>query len=224
MSLVFNLAEIVLTITMITTFIVSLIYCKTKRFLLPIQLYIFVSLINGALLTTMSHYINNELYIKLGCAEINIFSLFELSLFYYYLYKIILVSLYRIIMIVIYVSFTLVSLYTWTVMPNGFYAYLPTLYGLENLLIIIPALFYAYESLKSDLEIDFSKDPHFIIVCGILFYFGLTMPIFLLNGILNVVAPSFASLYKGINEFLLAILFISFFKAYLCPLPERKLF
>ena len=224
MNLVYNIAEIVLTITIIATFIVSLVYRKTKKFLLPMQLYIFISLINGASLTTMNHYINNALYTKIASAEINLFSFLELTIFYYYLYKIILINHYRIIMIVIYMSFTLVCLYMWTAIPNGFYAYLPTLYGLEDLLIIIPGLFYVYESLNSDLEIDFRKNPHFIIVCGILFYFGITIPIFLLNGILNVIAPSFASFYNGINEFLLSILFISFIKAYLCPLPERKSF
>src|SRR5580700_2743418 len=76
----------ILFLSIIASFVVSLIHHK-KRDLIPIQLYIIVSLVvNGVLniLEISSIYKKNG---ELESAIVNVFSILEISILYYYLYK-----------------------------------------------------------------------------------------------------------------------------------------
>jgi hypothetical protein len=107
----------------------------------------------------------------------------------------------------------------WFNHPDAFFANVPSLFGIEGIFIAIPSLLLIYEILKSDLTVDLNLNPNFIIASGLLFYFGLSVPIFFYSG--NVF---FSNDIREIYLFLLFLLLIfyivlllTFIKAYLCP-------
>jgi predicted membrane protein len=223
MNLLSKIGHYNLVIIIIASFFISLFYGKKKKYLFPIQVYIALSIVFGILMDPILQYFKIDFNQRTSSAETNIFSVLELSLFYYFLYGIVWGNGFRILMVLFYTSFVSISLFSWMLTDNGFYTYSAKLYGLENLLIIVPSLFYLYEILSSDMEMDFNKNPSFIVVCGILFYFSITVPIFLVSNILLKNTPALAILYNAINEFLFSLFFISFIKAFLCPSAEQKL-
>ncbi len=219
----YRICDFIILATTVIALVVSIRYGNKKKFLFPIQLYIIFSLINGLLLTIIDHLPQKNIYYYIANAEINIYSIIEFSLIYYFLFKSTPAQRHKNILLFLYLFYTSFSFFTWTRIHNGIFSSLPSLYGLGNLLITIASLFYIYEILKSDVVVDFKADSSFLVVCGALFYFSSTIPIFFFTNVLYAMAPAFITLYNGINELLFSILFMSFIKAYLCPSPEQKL-
>jgi len=219
----YRICDFIILATTVIALVVSIRYGNKKKFLFPIQLYIIFSLINGLLLTILEHLLENKNYNNIAKIEVNIYSIIEFSLIYYFLFRNIPKIKYKNILLFLYFFYILFFLLNWIIIPNGILSTLPTLYGLGNLFITIASLFYIYEILKSEVVVDFKADSNFLVVCGALFYFSTTIPIFFFTNVLNAMAPAFITLYNGINELLFSILFMSFIKAYLCPSPEQKL-
>ncbi len=159
---------------------------------------------------------------KISSATINIYSVIEISLLYAFLYKRILGKGFRISMIVFFLIYFLICTFFWVGKSNAIFLFGPNLFGLEDLFIAIPCLFYIYEIMKSDLNIDFKSDANFIITCGILFYFSITTPYFLAYYNLYATAPLILHLFSIFNSIFYGLLFLSFLKAYLCPIPKQE--
>ena len=110
----------------------------------------------------------------------------------------------------------------WLINDRLFYSFTPDLLGVEGLLITGYCLFYIYEILRSDINTDLKTDANFIVTCGILFYFSLSVPTYFSWYNLHYLAPGFEKITILANSIFYTILFISFIKAYLCPVPNRK--
>ena len=119
------------------------------------------------------------------------------------------------------VYFSICALH-WIIKVKGIFTFVPNLFGFEGILIIVPCFFYIYEILKSDSYIDLKNNAHFIVICGILFYFGITIPSYFSWYNLYYLSPQFIKIVIVTNYTFYTILFISFMKAYLCTASEKK--
>ncbi len=206
---------------LIAAFIISIIR-KGNRQLLPIRIYIVVSIPTYLITNIISIRPINENYRNFGQLLININSILEIALIHIFLYTRIKSKLFRYIILIFFSVYFCVSSLIWLIVDKAFYSFSPDLFGIEGILILIPCLFYVFEILKSDLEIDLKSNPSFIVTCGLLFYFSITIPIWF----------SWYNLYyitMELNKTLLLaitisfiILIISFTKAFLCPIQNQQ--
>lgn len=208
-------------ISIITSLVVSFIYRK-KKDLLPIQVYIIVSFIVNGALKVVEILSMEKQFEEFESALVNIYSILEISIIYYYFFKIISRREFRTLMrFFLLIYFSTCSI-LWYFEAKGIYNFAPNLFGLEGLLITIPCFFYIYEIFRSDLRIDLISNSNFIVTCGILFYFGVTIPSYLSWYNLYYVAPEALKITIISNYSFYALLFFSFSKAYLCIIPQQK--
>lgn len=116
--------------------------------------------------------------------------------------------------------------------------YLPTMLGLwvgkktfsrnpsilfvpQAICVLIPTLYYFVQLLKMPSKLDLKNEPAFWIATGILIYFGCTLPLFLLNGIIDFSVAFERSIFS-INFLCYAILFMLTIKAYSCKKREAQ--
>jgi hypothetical protein len=220
MNLALNICEWFPVLAILYVFGFSLIH-RNKRGLFPIQLYIGISLLVNALLKSVELLPKLDPENRISSVTMNIYSLLEISLLYIFLYTRITGKRYRISMISFFVVYFSVCISFWFGNHKALYSFGPALFGLEDLFIAIPCLFYIYEIMKSDLDVDFKSDANFIITCGILFYFSITTPYFLAYYNLAATAPIFLHLCSIFNAIFYGLLFLSFLKAYLCTIPKQ---
>lgn len=205
----------ILFVSIIASFVVSVIHRK-KRDLIPIQLYIIVSLITNivtGIIELFSSYKKND---EFETAIVNLYSILEISLLYCYLYNIVKKPNFRNSMKILLIIYFLICTILWIVKVKGIFSFTPNLFAFEGIFIIVPCLFYIYEILKSDFLIDLKNNANFIITCGILFYFGITIPSFFSWYNLYYISPGFIKIIIITNYSFYTILFMSFMKAYLC--------
>jgi hypothetical protein len=201
--------------------ITSFVY-RERKDLLSIRIYILASIIFN-LIAKISDY--NPQYFGYNFTSevaLNIFSLLEISLLYYFLFTRIKSRKFRITIIFFLFSYYSTCIIFWIMKKNSFYAFSPDLFGIECLLLVIPCLFYIYEILNSDLSINFNTDPNFIITCGILFYFSISVPSYFSWYNLRLIAPSILRILILSNSIFYTILFFSFMKAFICTIPKLK--
>ena len=221
MDLAIRIAQWFSLTTLIVAFIISMMH-RNKRDLLPIQIYIIISMLLNLFINFLAFFPENGSYNNVGEAAVNINSIFEISLIYNFLYVKIRSNKFRNSMIILLIFYISICLILWTHYKNTLGSFMPDLFGIEGLLIIIPCFFYIFEIFKSDLAIDFKTDANFIVACGILFYFSITTPICFCWYNLYYI-------YLGFNKVLILsiavffiILIISFMKAYLCPIRNLQ--
>jgi hypothetical protein len=208
-------------IAIIIALIISVIY-RNKKELFPIQVYIVVSFVFNFIAKIFDSYPKKSTYNNIGEVALNIYSLLEIALLYYFLFVRIRGNKFRITMILFLTTYLIICATFWTTRKDSFFAFSPDLFGIECLLITIPCLFYIYEILKSDLPINLNYDTNFIITCGILFYFSISLPSYFSWYNLTLIAPGIIRILILFNSFFYSILFFSFMKAYLCPTPKLK--
>lgn len=208
-------------LAVIFAFIISIIH-RDRKNLFPIQLYIIASLIINLLLKIFDYFPENQSFVNLKFAATNIYSLLEIAILYYFIYSNLRIIKFRISMIILFILYIFFYALLWSGRKNGFFLYVPILYGIENILIIASCFFYIIETLKSDLQTNFKKDAAFIVICGLLFYFGITTPFFFCYFMWTTIVPGFNKLFIIFSLSFYTLLFISFTKAYSCPLPEQK--
>ena len=195
---------------------------RDRKNLFPIQLYIIASLIINLLLKIFDYFPENQSFVNLKFAATNIYSLLEISLLYYFFYGIVRIKKYHLVLIILFVLYILIYVLYWGSKKFSIYSLAPDLYGFENIFIMAPCFFYIFEILKSDLVTNLKTDTNFIVICGILFYFSITAPFYFSYTIWNAILPELNKLFIIFNLSFYSLLFISFTKAYLCPLPEQK--
>ena len=188
MDIATNITYWIYLFSITTSLVVSLTNGK-KKDLVPIQVYIIVSfLVNGALKVTEILSIEKQ-FDEAESAIVNIYSILEISILYYYFFKRISRREFHISMRIFLLIYYSACSILWYFEAKGIYYFSPFLFGLEGLLITIPCFFYIYEIFKSDLRIDLRSNSNFIVTCGILFYFGVTIPSYLSWYNLYNVAP-----------------------------------
>ena len=212
----------ILTATTLVSFVISLIYRAHKQLFL-IQIYIAASLfIDILFMITELLFPDKRLWHEIDCVSLNLYSILEISLIFLFIKKEInrkstqysLKILYG-----IYISFCLVI---WMYFKNAIISNSPHLFALEGIIITAFCLVYFYEFMHSNLTNDIQDNTHFIVICGILFYFSTTVPFYFSSSSLLQISPTFSIIYNCINYCLYTILFLTFIKAYLCPITIQK--
>jgi hypothetical protein len=220
MPLSIKLVEITSLIFTCIALFISIVRRENKC-LFPIQLYIITCIIVPIVDLFYSLFTNNQ-SLSFLFAIYNIETLLEISLIYYFLHSRLKRQGFRNsikIFIVVYIIFCFTF---WIKKENSFFAFAPDLLGLEGLLITIPCLFYIYEILSNDLNIDLRSNSNFIVACGLLFYFSISIPIFFCWYILYYLSPGSDKILTITNQIFFTILIVSFMKAYLCPVPDQQ--
>jgi hypothetical protein len=208
-------------IAIISTFIIS-VKSKNSKNLQPIKVYIFLSVIFNLTIKITDMLPQTYLVTSIAHITINIFSILEFSLIYYFLYSRIAGVQFRKSMIVIFIIYIAFCAIIWTTIAGSFISFIPPLFGIEGLLITIPCFFYIYEILRSDLTVNLNSDANFIITCGTLFYFCVSIPTYLSWHNLFYLSPGIDKLLLLSNSIFYTILFISFMKAFLCNIQAQK--
>jgi hypothetical protein len=200
---------------------ISFIYRK-KRELLSIRIYIIVSFAFNFIAKIFDYFSENPAYQHVGIVSLNIFSLLEISILFFFLFVRIKSQKYRKVIIILFTSYITLCIFFWAVKKNSFYTFTPDLIGIECLLLVIPCLFYIFEILNSDSTVNLGSDANFIITCGILLYFSISVPSYFSWYNLRLIAPGILRILLLSNSFFYTILFFSFMKAYLCIVPNQK--
>ena len=198
---------------LITAFIISILR-KGNKGLVPIQIYIIISIIGYVLDIVFKQ--------KIESIIINISTLLEIFFIYYFLYFNIKNSVFRKLIILLFIIYFFICTTYWILRKNAILSFDPTLYGIESLLIIIPCLFYIYELLKSNLLISLKSDANFISICGLLFYFSISIPTYFSWYTLYYLSPGFDKILTVLIITCYMLLILSFIKAYLCPIPDQQ--
>jgi hypothetical protein len=215
-----NISEWILLFTAIASLLFSILY-RSKKSMAPIQLYIVISVINGVLLKCFDLIPALSIHLKTSQIVMNVYSLLEISLIFYFFLIQFKIKRYRKTILLVYTFYPSLCLYLWIV-KELIASYYPPLFGVENFLITIASLYYILNFIKSDKIIDFKSSPEFIASCGILFYFSITTPFFLVYSILYSASATYAGNICILNYLANSILFLSFIKADLCPSPRLK--
>jgi hypothetical protein len=85
--------------------------------------------------------------------------------------------------------------------------------------ILLPGFYYFFEIAKATSSVELKSEPKFWIMLGIMLYFGCTLPLFLLNNLLD-----FSNVFErnvfAINSICYGLLYLLMIKAFLCK--KRK--
>ena len=154
--------------------------------------------------------------------SVNVFSIIEISLIYYFLHKNISYKKSRHILKIFWLIYISICAVFWTANKDAFFSFAPALFGMESILIVIPCLIYIFEILNSELKTDLKRDPNFIVTCGVLFYFSISVPIYFSWFTLYYLSPGFEKILLITNTMCTILLIISFMKAYLCQIPDQQ--
>jgi hypothetical protein len=219
MELAIKIVDWIFFLTVIASFVVSVRRPGNKD-LRPIQVYILMSMLLNTTFKILELFslknVNSE------SALINIFSILEISILYYYFFQRISRTTFKIFLQFLLCVYFITCIIFWVVKYKGVSFYSPILFAYEGILVTAACFFYILEIIKSDAYIDLKANKHFIVSCGILFYFGITVPSYL--GLYNLyyLDPIFFKLVIISNYIFYTFLFITFMKAYLCIPTEQQ--
>jgi len=205
----------------IIAFFFTLKYSDRKN-LIPIKIFIILSVVANFVMNVIDSFFPQSHYRNFEQAAFNISCLLEISLIYYFLFNKIKGKWFRAISSISFFLYISICILCWILIEKLFYSFTPDLLGYEGLLITAYCLFYIYEILRFDINNDLKTDANFIVTCGILFYFSLSVPTYFSWYNLHYLAPGFEKITIFANSIFYTILFISFMKAYLCPIPNQK--
>jgi len=198
--------------------IIGIIYRKRLKDIQLLIVYPAASIIE----TTSSPYINSESpWLKeMGVPEMsaNIFLLIEFLIIYHFFFQILGHKKLRRLLYAIAIIY-LLSIITMWVFTETFYKNADILFVPQAICILIPTICYFFQLIKKPSDIDLRNVPAFWITTGILLYFGCTLPLFLINSILDYSVAFERNIYS-INFLCYGLLFIFIIKAYLCKKTE----
>jgi len=199
---------------------ISLIY-RRNRELNPIRFYFVESLI-GTLIMFIIPYYSGSGAMQLRYLQFNIGGITDLIVIYYYFWSILTSDVLRRFLEICFVLVILICIYFLVSPPNGFYKFLPVLYGILNFFIIIPCLLGIYELFRSDEVYDLKINPHFYISCAFLFFYGTTFPFYMTFDKLYHATPGLLRALVGVESSFRIIMYLTIMKAFLCPYPAPK--
>jgi hypothetical protein len=221
MEIIFTIFDWLYIPAIIAALIVSIVH-KNKTHLFPIKLYIIISLCVNTIIKISDLIPSNQFLVMTNHIILNIYSILEIGLLYYFIYGILKGKGFRKTLIIFFGLYLFLYACIWIFTQKPFFLTEGPPFAFENLLVSASCFFVIYEYMNSDLLLDFKTDANFIIICGMLFYFSITTPFYFGYSILESATPNFFKMFSILNFAFYSLLFISFTKAYLCPLPERK--
>lgn len=206
----------ILTVTTLVSFIISWTHRRHKQLFL-IQIYITASLVVD-LLSSLTElvFLDSKIWREIDCVSLNLFSILEITIIYLYIIKTIGRKLFRTGMKILYMIYICFCIIIWLSFPKALISNTPHLYALEGIIITVFCLLYFYELMHLPPKEEIWNKPDFWVISGLLFYFSITCPFYmLLNGLNST--PLANIIFSSFNYCLYTILFISLIKAYLCP-------
>ena len=211
----------ILTATTLVSLIVSLVHRVHKQLFL-IQIYIVASLFIDVLSTiTELFFSDNELWLDTDCIVFNLFSILEISIVYLFTAKLINKKETKLVAQILCIVYIFSCVLIWISFPKAIISNTPDLFGLEGILISSICLLYFLDLMHSLPMEGIMKKPDFWVISGILFYFSTTSPLyFVLTGLKNI--PFINIAFTSANYCLYTVLFLTFIKAYLCPIHIQK--
>jgi len=221
MDLAINIADWLAIISITIAFIISLTH-RNKKVLLPLQLYISISLLVNLFLEITEFLPNYDSSRRISSAVYNLYSLVEISILLYFIHSNLKRKEFRLILKVFLLFYFSICTLIWTSKYQALFFIVPHLFGIENFLISICCLFYFYEVMNSEFVVNFKTDAIFIVICGSLFYSSIMTPLQFSYFIWLNTAPELNQIIQIMNMTFYAIFFISLMKAYLCPSPNQK--
>jgi hypothetical protein len=214
-----NILEWLSILVMLTTLVFSLIH-RNKKNLFLIQIYIIVSLILNVLLKMLEYMPENKFTSYYSSLLVNIYSIIEITLISLFLLPLVNGRKSKATIKILYLIYISICATIFIAFKDGIFANMSLIFGLENLFIAVPCLLYIFEMIKSDDTIDLKSNSNFIAVCGIFFYFCITIPFFFAN--YSALRLGLYKFFSLLNTTFYILLFVSFLKAYLCPLQESR--
>jgi hypothetical protein len=211
-----------LSLTVIVIAFFFTLHNSDRKNLIPIKIYIILSIVANLTMNVFDSFFPQSHHRNFEQAAFNICCLLEISLIYYFLFSRIKGKWFRAIGSISFFIYISICVLSWLINNRLFYSFTPDLLGVEGLLITGYCLFYIYEILSSGINTDLKTDANFIVTCGILFYFSLSVPTYFSWYNLHYLASGFEKITIFANSIFYTILFISFIKAYLCPIPNRN--
>jgi hypothetical protein len=211
----------ILTATTLVSFVISLTHREHKQLFL-IRLYIGASLFIDALSSiTDLFFSTKKRWLDMDCLAFNLFSILEIYIIFIFTIRKINKESTRNIQKILSTSYISFCTIIWIVFPKAIISNIPYLFGIEGIVISTICLLYFYDLMQSPPTENIWRRPDFWVTSGILFYFSTTCPFYLaLKGLMH--APLVNIAFTSLNYCLYTILFISFIKAYLCPIPVQK--
>jgi|GEM_PF-5493183 len=182
-----------------------------KSSLTPIRIYILISYLN-IFLSIPIHLFFKERKTEYDRLLVNFFCYFELSIFYWFFYRILYKRYQKVALLAIFTCFTGYYIFILSA-PTYIFVYNSNLYGIESLIITVPCFLYFYEIINTDSDVNFKKDPNFLVVTGAFVYFSITAQYFLLN-FFNKIIPDYMFILNFINLLFYYLMFVMFALAF----------
>jgi hypothetical protein len=212
----------ILTATTLVSFVISLTHREHKQLFL-IRLYIGASLFIDILFTVAELlYSTNKLCVEIGDVILNLYSILEISLLSLFIRNAVKRKKFRRLIKTLCNFYILFSISVWIYFPTAITSNLHYLFAVEGIFITAFSLVYFYEIIHSGFLTRISKDPKFIVISGILFYFSTSVPYYFSSYDLLQVSLNSFMIYDSINYAFYTVLFLTFIKACLCPVLIQK--
>ena len=197
---------------------ISWVYWQNPK-LNPIRFYLIQNVVYTIILFLLP---NNDIDRHIHNWLFNTITFMDLCVLSYYFWSISQQKKTRIAMFISFIIIISIHFYFWTHPIQGFSTFMPTLYGLDNLFMIIPCLLFLYELFQSEEITDLKTNPHLFIACALLFFYGTTFPFFLTYKKFYIVTPEILSILNSILNTLLIFKDLTILKAFLCRYQEAK--
>jgi hypothetical protein len=173
----------------------------------------FIQIIASYLLI-LTHITKSKL-VFLDVTTSSIFMVIELSICYLLLLQHISSSFFKATMKVFYFLF-IIGMTGYLISEGISYQTNDRLFTIENMLILIPCLYYFYELFTQPPNKNLIKEPFFWIASGMLMFFSTTTPIFLTSTYLHKNYPDLEISLYSVVYMAYSILFITFIIAITC--------
>jgi hypothetical protein len=151
---------------------------------------------------------------------INSFLLIEFFVIYHYFLQIFRQSKVRILLYVIVLTYAPSVVFIWWI-TNAFNKNPEVFFLPQAICILGPGLYYFFDIVKSPLKTELRSEPSFWIMIGLMLYFGCTLPLFMLDSILEFSNLLEKNIYS-INSLCYGLLFLLMIKAFLCKKREAQ--
>lgn len=180
----FYFANLVMVLATISTASYGILRSKNLRKLKILVVYSFLALLQGSFALILIELDNNlESFGSWVIVSLNIFVLFEFTLFNLYYLSIIKSERFRLFIRISSIIF-LLCFVSWWIYSEGHSERPSLLSTIQVILISVPVLYFLFESLKNITEMRMIENPHFWVSVGILLMFAINAPLFFLSSLM----------------------------------------
>ncbi len=194
--------------------IVGIIYRKRFKQLKYFFIYPSVSFTETFLTSAIARFCPEFDALVFSNFMIHLFLLVEFVIIYSFYWSILKDSKARILLKGVGVIYATSIISTWCI-NKTFYFNPEVFFVPQGLILLIPCFYYFFQLIRSPLPNELKTDPNFWVMLGIMAYFGCTLPLFLLDNILDFSNEIERKVY-AINCLCYTLFFLLLIKAYLC--------